>query len=336
MSRTKTDNKKKPARVAAGPEAPGFARTMGENTGRVLRAVFPLVVFLLTGTLVSAILWTIADARRASNTRTQAGTLLTPAIRQAVLGKQRPMWIPREDFEQVANLGLVAQNRSVFQPHLSRALAASYEKSSWVERVREIRLRYPGQLQVELDWRRPVAKVDHSSMVLDAQGVVLNLMSDNPVVKNIPTIAGVLSTRTEAGRPVSERELVDGLNLLATVREALRQSPGNLRVTEIMREPSGTWRVSTDRGPAIYWGSFTDDPPMDEPQTREKADLLRRRLCEAKDPGLLEYVKVYHPSAPVKPRIAPPVSGTPGNTAVSSGRSNVSRPVPMNGTARRP
>ena len=56
-----------------------------------------------------------------------------------------------------------------------------------------------------------------------------------------------------------------------------------------------------DRGLVIMWGAFTDDPPIDEPRTHEKAELLQKRLCEW-NPALLEYVKVYIAQAPVKLR----------------------------------
>ena len=88
------------------------------------------------------------------------------------------------------------------------------------------------------------------------------------------------------------------LDLLAVVRDALAKAPGNLRVLEVeLRD--GMWRITTDHGPLIMWGAYTDDPPIDEPKTHEKAELLRRRLCEW-NPALLEYIKVYIGQAPVK------------------------------------
>jgi hypothetical protein len=112
----------------------------------------------------------------------------------------------------------------------------------------------------------------------------------------------------------------EALGLLAVVKDALNSSPGQLKVASLQREAAGTWRVVTDRGPCVYWGFFTDDPPMDEPRTAEKASLLRRRLCEMKDPALYEYIKVYHAQAPVKPRgpaadVAPPVKPQPPGTS---------------------
>lgn len=316
MSRGKNAEKKKPARVAAGPEAPGFARSLGENTGRLISPVLPLLVFFAVGGGLSFLLWrSTASAEVRSGAPGRAGERLTDRmIRGAILQTPRPFWISKEDFERTANLGLFALDRSIFEANLSRTLAERYESSPWVERVNAVRLRYPAQMEVEIEWRKPAARVDRL-MVLDRMGYVLNLMGDSQAVRDIPVITGLIATRSEAGTKVREKELIEALELLAVVKDALGCSPGQLKVSTILREPSGMWRVITDRGPAIYWGAFTDDPPMDEPRTREKAELLRRRLCEIKDPALLEYIKVYHATAPVKPRAA--VTNDVGRPAVT-------------------
>ena len=50
-------NKKKAPRVAAGPEAPPFARSMGENLGRMARSILPLTLILGTLFGISFLLW---------------------------------------------------------------------------------------------------------------------------------------------------------------------------------------------------------------------------------------------------------------------------------------
>jgi len=319
MPRGKNDERKKPARVASGPEAPGFARSLGESTGLVLRPCLPLALALAVVGGLSFLLWRSAApaaAAGAGDPRAAGEALSDTVIRQAVLQNKRPAWISKEDFEQTAGLGVFAKGHSVFEAGLSRTLAAKYETSPWVERVRAVRLRYPAQMELELDWRKPAARVDRPSLVLDRLGVVLNLMADSPAVRDIPLIAGLTPTRVEAGRKVPEKEVTEALGLLAVVKEALATAPGQLKVASVQHEAAGTWRVITDRGPCIYWGFFTDDPPMDEPRTNEKASLLRRRLCEMKDPALFEYIRVYHAQAPVKPRTSS-AGGSAGETAVA-------------------
>jgi len=324
MSRAKGgENKKKPARVAAGPEAPGFARSLGENIGRFIRPLIPLVIFFVVGGGFSVLLWRsfgVVSAAGPGITDGSGYRLTDKALRAAVLQKQRPVWVSHEDYEQIASLGTFAINHSIFEPNLSSTLAMRYKSSPWIDDVKEVRLRYPAQVEVDFEWRKPAARVDRG-MVLDSKGWVLNLMPDNQVVRDVPLITGVSPARTETGRQVREKELIEALDLMVVVKEALGLSPGQLKISSVMREPSGMWRVITDRGPAIYWGAFTNDPPMDEPRTQEKADLLRRRLCEIKDPALLEYVKVYTAQAPVKPRsTAPIIEAAPTATSTPRAR----------------
>jgi hypothetical protein len=314
MSKSKAAPKK-PARVAAGPEAAGFARTMGENTGRIVRPMIPLLSFVAAFCALSYLLW--RPVYSDSATTGARGRLQSRTIRFSLLSKPRPGWMSREDLEQVADLGLFAANRSVFDANLSRDLAQRYAASAWIERVETVRLRFPAQMEVDVEWRKPAARVNGSTMVLDRSGFVMNLMSDSPAVRDVPRISGVPAQRTEAGKQVAEKELLDALQLLARVREALTSSPGALKVADIQRDAAGMWRVLTDRGPMIYWGSFTDDPPMGEPNTQEKVDLLRRRLCESRDPSSLEYIKVYMPDAPFKPRAnAANINNAPRPSAV--------------------
>ncbi len=311
MSRAKSaENKKKPARVAAGPEAPGFARSMGENTGRVLRPLIPLTIFLAVFAGLSFALWyPVRGEGSANNSRTatpsERGRLSAGMLQNAILKQKRPPYISAEDFRQVANLGLAFENRSIFEPNLTRTLAQRYESSPWVERVQAIRVRYPALIEVELDWRVPAARVENSTMVLDPHGVVLNLMSDNPALQlEIPKIAGVICARTDAGRKVSEKDLLDGLGLLGVLNDALSSWRGKLKVAAVQREPSGQWLATTDRGPRILWGFFTEEPPIDEPRTQEKANLLRRRLSEV-NPSDIESIRLYDPRAPMVPRSQP-------------------------------
>jgi hypothetical protein len=167
--------------------------------------------------------------------------------------------------------------------------------------VQVVRLRYPASIEIEIDWRRPVARVNRS-MVVDRHGVVLNLMWNSAKVSDVPCISGVNCAHTSVGRQVPEKDIHDAIALLNVVREGIESF--RLKVADVRRESSGMWQIVTDRGPLVRWGAFTDDPPMDEPRTREKVDLLRRLMVESKDPTSLEEVTVYHTNGSFRPRIA--------------------------------
>jgi hypothetical protein len=226
-------------------------------------------------------------------------------IRDAVLLRlHRPEWIYKEDFEQIANLGLFAVGRCVFESGLSHELAAKYETNSWVKNVESVHLRYPARVDLELEWRKPAAIVPQAGMVLDQDGYSLNLMC--AAAKNLPRLANVPCQHTPPGQQVAEKDLLSALELLRTAQDALLLGPGNaknLKPVEVLREASGQWRINTENGPVIEWGVFSDDPPLDEPRTHEKSESLRRCLCDCKDSAALEYIKLYTATPVFKDRV---------------------------------
>ncbi len=294
------NNKKKPARVADGPREPGFARSVGETMGVLLRPLVPLTTLIVLYVGISYLLWRPLNGESGEYESSAQALLTEKAILAAFDANQRPPWMSKPDYMQLKSEGVKAlKNHSVFDPNLSRRFAVLCEKNSWIERVREVRLRYPAQMELELDFRKPVAKLDRGTVV-DRQGYGLNLSSDSPPARDLPVLVGVSRKNPAIGKLTTEKTVVDALDLLSVVRDTLAKTPGNLRVANVEFKDS-MWRIATDRGPVILWGAFTDDPPIDEPRTREKSELLRRRLCEW-NPALLEYVKVYIGQAPVKLR----------------------------------
>jgi len=308
-------NKKKNARVADGPSAPGFARSAVETVGMFLRPLIPLTILIVVYAGISFLLWRPLNGESGEFESSAKALLTEKSVIAAFKTNQAPPWISKTDLAQLKAEGTAAvKNHSVFEAGLSRKLALACERNSWVERVREVKLRYPAQMELELDYRKPVAKLSQGA-VLDRQGFGLNLPTDTPGARELPTLIGVAQKNPAPGQRASEKTVVDALDLFAIVRDTLAKSPGNLRVTSVELK-DGMWRVATDRGPMIMWGAFTDDPPIDEPRTHEKADGLRRRLTEW-NPALLDYIKLYIANPPVKLRAmagtqefsTPPVSG---------------------------
>lgn len=295
-----SDNKKKNARVAEGPREPGLARLVGDALGMFFRPLVPLTTLIALYVGISYLLWRPLNGESGAYESSAQALLTEKVIIAAFDSNQRPAWISKTDYFQIKVDGAAAvKNHSVFEADLSRKLAAACERNSWVERVREVRLRYPANMELELDFRKPVARLDRGAVV-DRQGFALNLSADSIPARDLPLLSGAAKKNPVTGHQTSDKAVVDALDLLSIVRDTLSKAPGNLRVVNIELKDS-MWRIVTERGPVIMWGAFTDDPPIDEPRTKEKAELLRRRLCEW-NPALLEYVKVYIAQAPVKLR----------------------------------
>ena len=295
-----SDNKKKNVRVADGPRAPGFARSLAETLGMFFRPLVPLTTLIVVYAGISYLLWRPLNSEAGGYESSAQKLLPEKALYSAFASNSRPPWMSIQDYRQIAIEGAAAaKNHSVFEAGLSRKLASTFERNSWVERVREVRLRFPARMELELDFRKPCAKLDRGA-VLDRRGFGLNLSSDSPAARDLPTLCNVAKKNPGTGQQTTDKAVTDALDLLAVVRDTLAKAPGNLRVTSI-EQKDAMWRIATDRGLVIMWGAFTDDPPIDEPRTHEKAELLRKRLCEW-NPALLEYVKVYIAQAPVKLR----------------------------------
>lgn len=297
-----SDNKKKAARIADGPRALAFARSFGEKIAMLLRPLVPLTILFVVYVGISYLLWVPLTTESGTVTSAQAH-LSQSEIVNAVKGKQHPLWISKNDYELIANAALPVVSKesiSVFEPNLSRRIAEAYQRNPWVERVREVRLRYPARMEVDLEFRKPFVRIDNGE-VLDRQGYALNISADNLLLRKLPLVTGVAQKTVAVGKHSVEKPVLDALDLIAVVRDAMNNS--NLRVASVDQK-EGMWRIQTLRGPVVLWGAFSDDPPVDEPKTAEKVALLRRRLSECKNPEELEYIKVYIAQAPVKPRIA--------------------------------
>ena len=264
------------------------------------RPLVPLTVLVVLYAGISFLLWRPLNSEAGGYESAAQKLIQERALYVAYAANARPQWIPVSEYRQIAiDAAALAKNHSVFEAGLSRKLAATFERNSWVEKVREVRLRFPARMELELDFRKPCAKLDRGTIV-DRQGFGLNLAASSLAARELPELIGVAKQNPAPGHKTGDKAVIEALDLLSVVRDALAKAPGNLRVTSVEFKDS-MWRIGTEKGPVIMWGAFTDDPPIDEPRTHEKADLLRRRLCEW-NPALLEYVKLYIEKAPVKLR----------------------------------
>src|SRR5437868_1501350 len=138
------DEKKKGARVAEGPRSGGWGRAIIDTAGLFFRPLVPLTIVIVVYAGISFLLWRPLNGESGVYESSAQALLSEKSLLNAVAANRRPAWISMQDFRQLAFEGAAAgKNQSVFRAGLSRGLAAVYERNSWVERVREVRLRYP-------------------------------------------------------------------------------------------------------------------------------------------------------------------------------------------------
>lgn len=309
MARAKPVEKKKNAKVVAEPSAPGVAYSVGEAFGRSVRPLLPILLFSVLYVAVSfGLWWPVWKDEQATLTRERL-------VKPMLVNRARPSWVSDLEMRKIAQLGLAAEGRNVFEPGLAEKLARAYETSPWIEQIGAVRVRYPAALQVEEPrWRVPYARVECEGgyLVLDRRGHVMPLFADDlaaapvPGIQTsrleLPSITGFRLHRAEPGMRVPENEASEALELLGCVQDILRRSPGNLRVMRVQRDPAGTWRAWVLKGPMIEWGYWNDEArPVDEPTSREKTDRLAQILANC-DVTKLREIKLQLPGAPVTPR----------------------------------
>ena len=240
MARTE---KKNAARVADGPRAQGFARSLNETLKMLGRPLAPLSVLVVVYAGISFLLWQPLNGESRNYESAAQARLSDAAVRSAFLSQPRPSAISAQDFKQLAQEGVAAAaNHSVFEAGLSRKLARACECNSWVEHVREVRLRFPARVELELEFRRPYARTERGT-VLDRRGFALNLSADIQGVRGLPLVAGPVSKEPAVGSRCGDKAVLDALDLLSIVRDALAQSPGSLRVSNLERK-GGRWRIA--------------------------------------------------------------------------------------------
>jgi hypothetical protein len=218
----------------------------------------------------------------------------------------------------MAQLGLVAEGRSVFEPGLAERLAAAYQSSPWVESVGAVRVRYPAGISVErIALRMPFARLEseQGAVVVDRKGFVLPLPAGDLLqprtpacgvpALDLPVLTGFRAKLGERAARIISAEALEALELLDGAGALLSRAPGSPRILCAHREPAGGWSIVTAQGLTIEWGCWRDDlRPPNEPSFQEKKEWLMRRLTEW-DARQLQTIKLYAVNAPVAPRARP-------------------------------
>jgi hypothetical protein len=138
-----------------------------------------------------------------------------------------PHWVPQDLVEQVARQAKLPDELSVLDKSLARRLAESFERHPWVKSCRKVHISVPARVQVELEYREPVAivKVAHATtaamFAIDAEATLLPTDDFSPAeIASYPTIVNV----TE--RPAQSDGLIwDNPTVLAAARLAALLKP---------------------------------------------------------------------------------------------------------------
>ncbi len=194
-----------------------------------------------------------------------------------------PAWI-RADVkaEVLRNSGLASQALSILDDDLVERVQRAFSLHPWVAKVERVSKSHPARVEVEINYRRPVAMVEVPGGLLpvDADGVLLPSDDFSPLAaRSYPRLSGIESsplgpTGTKWGDPI-----VAGGGRIAEVLKPLWDDLGVRAIrwakSAATSDSSGPaiYELVTAAGNAIIWGSAPGSEPTGEPASQEK--LLR-------------------------------------------------------------
>jgi len=198
---------------------------------------------------------------------------------------QLPHWVPADLVEQVVTRANLPREVSVLDDELLRDIAEAFALHPWVEQVVSVRKRFPPAIEVEVEYRRPVAMVEsrRGTYPIDKHGVVLPGQDFSvAATRQYPLVTGARSTPqgapgTEWGDPIitDAAAIADALGphwkKLALLRIECPASPA--------RDDSlddGVYQIAALGGSRIIWGQ----PPGSNHPAELDAETKIQRLLE--------------------------------------------------------
>jgi len=213
----------------------------------------------------------------------------------------QPPWI-RSDVkaEVLRDAGLIGTVSVLDDPNaLVRRIQDAFEFHPWVAQVRGVRKSLPAALDVDLEYRRPVAAVETSDgrnltlTPIDVEGVRLPSADFHELeLSYLPRIVGTTS-RPLTGETWDDPRIVGAARLAAGLDDIWQQ----LRLVQILPstqprlrgdERIYSFEILTSGGTRIVWGAApSEEPPAGESSFAAK----RQRLVDyATEHGLLDSI----------------------------------------------
>jgi hypothetical protein len=202
----------------------------------------------------------------------------------------RPAWIRSDVKAEVVRDAGLAGEMSILDDgeRLQRRIREAFVIHPWVAAVNRIRFDLPAAIEVELEYRRPVAAVEARTedgpvyLPIDAIGVRLPDADFSAVERRLlPRISGVAG-RPGIGQPWNDQRVVDGVRLVS----GLADDWSSLRLVEVVPSPHPTVRgdtrfytfeITSSGGTRIVWGVA---PGWEQDAGESPFDAKRQRLLD--------------------------------------------------------
>ncbi|MFW6108212.1 MAG: cell division protein FtsQ/DivIB [bacterium] len=190
--------------------------------------------------------------------------------------------------EDLAAVEFPRHSYSIFDPALTRQVAAAYQQCPWVAEVVRVEKRFPNELRVELALREPAAfvRLPGACHAIDVHAVHLPLPYHrwDHANRPLPLVFGVESDPPPPGQRWADRKVTAAASVLAT----LAAEPSVLRQIHVVDVANLEGDIDPLRSEIllfarqrvrINWGRPPDTRKFGEPPARHKLARLRRHLA---------------------------------------------------------
>ncbi len=217
---------------------------------------------------------------------------------------RRPVWVPETLVHDVLLSAGLNRLESVLDAKLPEKLSAAFSLNPWVRKVRKVQIKYPAEVYVDLDYRRPVCLVqlpdDSGFYPVDSEGILLptdyftrgspqeiaEKMSELLLVVGAPS-SPIGSFGDTWGESSVEKaaQLADLLGEDAklwgidTLRIITDPKANSLALSWEVQPPK--YRLITGNGRTVEWGTYDFAPGSPKvPSLKEEAkkEKLRKRI----------------------------------------------------------
>jgi hypothetical protein len=199
----------------------------------------------------------------------------------------QPAWIPSDVRQEAIRDGSV-ENLSIFDKQLTLRLCHAFEMHPWVHRVNRVSKRPPAKVQIELDYRRPVAWVEVPPGVLpnnevgllpvDGEGVLLP--PKDFVAEQVDEFVRIaVAGLTPCGLPGTawgDPRVTSAAQIAALVTENFQDA--HLHRILVSSRPGDTrdlgppfFEITTRQGARFVWGSAPGHEQPGEPTAMQKS-----------------------------------------------------------------
>lgn len=273
-------------RKKAGGERWPRVRAVGRWTAAHLRTG-AMAIGIRGGLLIALALGCLIGIQVA---RGRVGAMRRFRVYPARFRAKAPEWCAAD----LAAVTFPRESYSILDPALTREVAEAYLASPWVANVAKVEKRFPNELRVQLELRRPSAfvRLPQDCFAIDTHAVYLPLdyRRWDHAGEPLPLIYGIDSDPPTPGSRWADRRARAAVSVL----EALATDATVLREIHIINVANLDGDIDplrsevllfTRRRVAVDWGRPPDTRKFGEPPAHEKIAHLRRELAGSPGAG---------------------------------------------------